>query len=92
VEPPEHPAAGGMAPWPLPTVLALAVAGLISPLVPLAGAVLAYTVADQDQGTFLLGAALVHVLLVLTLCLPAAEGLRLSRNASPKVSPTWRDR
>jgi len=33
----------------------------------LAGAALAYAVADQDRGTFLLGAALVHVLLVLTL-------------------------
>ena len=67
VDPPEDPAAGGLAPWPLPTVLTLAVAGLISPLIPLAGAALAYAVADQDQGTFLLGAALVHVLLVLTL-------------------------
>ena len=48
-------------------VLALAVAGLISPVIPFAGAVLAYAMAEQDQGTFLLGAGLVHVLLVLTL-------------------------
>ena len=66
-DPPEDPAAGGTAHWPLPTVLALAVAGLISPLIPFAGAVLAYAVADQEQGTFLLGAGLVHVVLVLTL-------------------------
>ena len=71
VNPPEDPAAGGATPWPLPVVLGLAAAGLISPLIPLAGAVLAYALADQDQGTFLLGAGLVHVLVVLTL-LPGA--------------------
>jgi hypothetical protein len=67
VDPPEDPAAGGTVAWPMPAVLALAVAGLISPLIPFAGAVLAYATADPDQGTFLLGAGLVHVLLVLTL-------------------------
>ena len=67
VDPPEDPAAGGTAVWPMPAVLALAVAGLISPLIPFAGAVLAYATADPDQGTFLLGAGLVHVLLILTL-------------------------
>jgi hypothetical protein len=66
-DPPEDPTVGGMVAWPMPAVLGLAVAGLISPVVPFAGAVLAYATADQDQGTFLLGAGLVHILLVLTL-------------------------
>ena len=66
-DPPEDPAAGRMVAWPMPAVLGLAVAGLISPVIPLGGAVLAYAMADQDQGTFLLGAGLVHVLLMLTL-------------------------
>ena len=70
-DPPDNPAAGGAAPWPLPVVLGLAVAGVISPLIPFAGAVLAYALADQDQGTFLLGVGLVHVLMALTL-LPGA--------------------
>ena len=67
VDPAEDPAVGGTVAWPMPAVLALAVAGLISPVIPFAGAVLAYAMAEQDQGTFLLGAGLVHVLLVLTL-------------------------
>lgn len=67
VDPSEDPAAGCTTAWPLPAVLFLAAAGLVSPLIPFAGAVLAYAMADQDQGTFLLGAGLVHVLLVLTL-------------------------
>jgi len=67
LDPSKDPAVGGVSPWPLPIVIALAVAGLLSPLIPLAAAVLAYALADQDQGTFLLGAGLVHVLLVLTL-------------------------
>ena len=67
VDPAEDPTVGGTVAWPMPAVLALAVAGLISPVIPFAGAVLAYAMAEQDQGTFLLGAGLVHVLLVLTL-------------------------
>jgi hypothetical protein len=67
LDPPEDPAVQDAAPWPLPIVLALAVAGLLSPLIPLAAAVLAYAIADEDQGTFLLGAGMVHVVLVLTL-------------------------
>ena len=66
-DPAEDPAVGGTVAWPMPAVLAQAVAGLISPVIPFAGAVLAYAMAEQDQGTFLLGAGLVHVLLVLTL-------------------------
>ena len=62
----EPPAAGGAAPWPWSVVLGLAVAGVISPLIAVATAVLAYAFADQDQGTFLIGAGLVHVIVALT--------------------------
>jgi hypothetical protein len=48
-------------------VLALAAAGVISPLIPFGGAVLAYAFADQDQATLLMGAGVVHIILALTL-------------------------
>jgi hypothetical protein len=66
-EPAADPAEGRSAPWPLPVVLALAAAGVISPLMPFGGAVLAYALADQDQATLLMGAGVVHVILALTL-------------------------
>jgi hypothetical protein len=66
LEPPADPAAGGEAPWPWSVVLVLAVAGVISPLIAVAAAVLAYAFADKDQGTFLIGAGPVHVIVALT--------------------------
>ena len=66
-DPLADPATGNTVAWPWPAVLTLAVAGLISPVIPFAGALVAYAMADQDQGTFLLGAGFVHVVLVLTL-------------------------
>jgi hypothetical protein len=47
-------------------VVALALAGLISPLITFVGAAVAYALADKDQGTLLTGAGLVHVLVALT--------------------------
>ena len=66
VGPPADPAVGGAAPWPWSVVLGLAIAGVISPLIAVAAAVLAYAFADKDQGTLLIGAGLVHVLVALT--------------------------
>jgi len=54
-------------PWPVAVVVGLIVAGLISPLICFAGAVVAYALADRDQGTILTGAGLAHLLLGLTL-------------------------
>jgi hypothetical protein len=56
----------GPAPWPVPVIVGLALAGLISPLITFAGAAAAYGLADQDQGTILTGAGLVHMILALT--------------------------
>lgn len=53
-------------PWPMPVVLGLALAGLISPLICFAGAAAAYALADRDQGNLLAGAGLVHLLISLT--------------------------
>lgn len=53
-------------PWPLVVILALALAGLISPLICFVGAVGAYALADRDQGTLLAAAGLVHILVALT--------------------------
>jgi hypothetical protein len=64
--PPQDPAACRPAPWPIAVVLALAAAGAISPLIPLAGAALAYAFADEDQATLLIGASIVHVIIALT--------------------------
>lgn len=64
--PPGDPAAGAAAPWPWSVVLGLAIAGVISPLIALAAAVLAYAFADEDQATLLIGAGLVHVIMALT--------------------------
>lgn len=60
------PITGPEAPWPAGVVVGLAAAGLISPLIPLAGAVAAYALADKDQGTILTGAGLAHLVLALT--------------------------
>ncbi len=64
--PPLDPAAGHPPPWPVAVVVGLALAGLISPLITFAGALAAYALADQDQGTLLTGAGLFHVVIALT--------------------------
>jgi hypothetical protein len=64
--PPQDPAACRPAPWPVAVVLALAAAGVVSPLIPLGGAVLAYALADEDQAMLLFAAGVVHVILALT--------------------------
>ena len=56
----------GPAPWPVPVILGLALAGLISPVITFCGAVAAYALADQEQGTILTGAGLVHIIVALT--------------------------
>jgi hypothetical protein len=56
----------GHPPWPVPVVVGLALAGLISPLITFAGALAAYALADKDQGTLLTGAGLFHVVIALT--------------------------
>ena len=56
----------GPAPWPVPVIIGFALAGLISPLITFAGAVAAYALADQEQGTMLTGAGLVHMIVALT--------------------------
>jgi hypothetical protein len=58
--------AQGLAPWPVPVIVGLALAGLISPLITFAGAAAAYGLADQEQGTILTGAGLVHMIVALT--------------------------
>jgi hypothetical protein len=64
--PPQDPAAGHPPPWPGAVIVVLALAGLISPLITFAGAVVAYALADKDQGTLLTGAGLFHVIVALT--------------------------
>jgi len=56
----------GPAPWPVPVIVGFALVGLISPLLTFAGAVAAYALADQEQGTILTGAGLVHIIVALT--------------------------
>ena len=56
----------GPAPWPVPVIVGFALAGLISPLITFCGAVAAYGLADQEQGTILTGAGLVHIIVALT--------------------------
>ena len=63
--PPLDPALGP-APWPVPVIIGLALAGLVSPLITFAGAAAAYGLADKDQGTLLTGAGLFHVVVALT--------------------------
>jgi hypothetical protein len=60
------PITGQQVAWPVGVIVGLAVAGLISPLIPFAGAVAAYALADKDQGTVLTGAGLAHLVLALT--------------------------
>jgi hypothetical protein len=64
--PPPDPAAVHPPPWPVAVVVGLALAGLISPLITFAGALVAYALADKDQGTLLMGAGLFHVVVALT--------------------------
>jgi hypothetical protein len=64
--PPQDPAAGHGAPWPAPVMFGIALAGLILPLVAFIGAAVAYAFADKDQGAFLIGVGLVHVIVALT--------------------------
>ena len=64
--PPQDPAAGHPAPWPLAVIVGLVLAGLISPFITFAGALAAYALADKDQGTLLTGAGLFHVVIALT--------------------------
>ena len=64
--PPQDPAACQQPPWPAAVIVCLALAGLISPLITLAGAAVAYALADKDQGTLLTGAGLCHVVVALT--------------------------
>ena len=63
--PPQDPAVGPP-PWPVPVVVGLALAGLISPLITFGGAAAAYALADKDQATLLTGAGLVHIVVALT--------------------------
>ena len=62
---PMDPALGPAA-WPVPVIVGFALAGLISPLITFAGALAAYALADQEQGTMLTGAGLVHMIVALT--------------------------
>ena len=64
--PPPDPADGHPDPWPAAVIVALALAGLISPLITFAGAAVAFALADKDQGTLLTGAGLFHVIMALT--------------------------
>jgi hypothetical protein len=63
--PPMDPALGP-APWPVAVIVGFALAGLISPLITFSGAIGAYALADQEQGTILTGAGLVHMIVALT--------------------------
>ncbi len=63
--PPDDPSERSR-PWPLAVVLALVVAGVISPIICFVGAVGAYALADREQGTLLAAAGLVHLLVALT--------------------------
>jgi hypothetical protein len=56
----------GPPPWPVAVIVGLALAGLVSPLITLAGAAAAYGLADKDQGTLLTGAGLFHIVVALT--------------------------
>jgi hypothetical protein len=64
--PPQDPAAGYARPWPAVVIVCLVLAGLISPLITFAGAILAYALADKDQGMLLTAAGLFHVVIAST--------------------------
>lgn len=53
--------------WPAPVVVALVLAGFVSPLICFAGAGAAFGLADREQGVVLAAAGLVHLWLRLTL-------------------------
>jgi hypothetical protein len=61
-----EPGAAQPGPWPTTVVLAIALAGLASPVLTFAGAVVAFALADKEQGTILTGAGLVHMVLGMT--------------------------
>lgn len=54
-------------PWPFVVVLAVIVAGLLSPMICFAGATAALAFGDREQGTLMVGAGLVHILMRMTL-------------------------
>jgi hypothetical protein len=56
----------GPAPRPVPVIIGFALAGLISPVFTFAGAPATYALADQEQGTIMIGAGLVHLIVALT--------------------------
>lgn len=55
--------------WPWALIVALALAGLISPAICLIAATIAYALADPEQGTLLAALGLAHALLGLTLAI-----------------------
>ncbi len=63
---PAAPSVQGKA-WPLLVIVAIALAGFISPLFCIAGAVAALAFAEGEQSALLVGASLMHVLFRLTL-------------------------
>ena len=56
----------GPAPWPVAVIVGFALAGLITPYITFFGALGAYALAAQEQGTILTGAGLVHMIVALT--------------------------
>ncbi len=52
--------------WPTVVVAALALAGWITPLIPLLAAAGAYGFGDKDQGLVLTGTGLMHLVFALT--------------------------
>lgn len=57
----------GAARWPVLVVVAIVLAGFVSPLICFAGAGAAFGLADREQGIILAAAGLVHLWLGLTL-------------------------
>lgn len=53
--------------WPVPVLVAIGLAGFVSPLICFAGAVATFALADREQGIILAAAGLVHLWLRLTL-------------------------
>jgi hypothetical protein len=53
--------------WPLLVIIAIMLAGVLSPLFCIAGAVGALAFAERDQAALLMGASLMHVVIRLTL-------------------------
>ena len=52
--------------WPVAVVIALALAGWITPFIPLVAAAGAYGFGDKEQGLILTGTGLMHLVLALT--------------------------